>query len=75
MCWRKMISIRLPAPVQHYIRYSGAMNKPKVKNMSIVFDGEMREKERISFKFHSEQYNFLTHLPDYSYEGEYVWDY
>lgn len=51
--------IRLPAPVQQYIRYSGAMNKPKVKNMRIVFDGEMREKGKDFFKFHSEQYNFF----------------
>ena len=49
----------LPFPVQKYIRYSGAVNKPKVKNMKIVFDGEMREKGKDFFKFTSVQYNFF----------------
>lgn len=49
----------LPAPVQKYIRYAGAVNKPKVKNMKIVFDGEMREKGKDFFKFNSVQYNFF----------------
>jgi hypothetical protein len=49
----------LPNPVQKYIRYTGAVNKPKVKNMKIVFDGEMREKGKDFFKFNSVQYNFF----------------
>ncbi|MBC7745650.1 MAG: hypothetical protein H7096_11155 [Flavobacterium sp.] len=49
----------LPTPVQKYIRYTGAINKPKVKNMKIVFDGEMREKGKDFFKFQSVQYNFF----------------
>ena len=49
----------LPNPVQKYIRYTGAINKPKVKNMKIVFDGEMREKGKDFFKFTSVQYNFF----------------
>lgn len=49
----------LPFPVQKYIRYSGAVNKPKVKNMKIVFDGEMREKGKDFFKFTSVLYNFF----------------
>ncbi len=49
----------LPAPVQKYIRYTGAINKPKVKNMKIVFDGEMRDKGKDYFKFNSVQYNFF----------------
>ncbi len=49
----------LPSLVQKYIRYSGAVNKPKVKNMKIVFDGEMREKGKDYFKFTSVQYNFF----------------
>ena len=49
----------LPNPVQKYIRYAGAINKPKVKTMRIVFDGEMRDKGKDFFKFNSVQYNFF----------------
>ena len=49
----------LPKPVQKYIRYTGAVNQPKVKNMKIVFDGEMRDKGKEFFKFNSVQYNFF----------------
>ena len=49
----------LPAPIQKYIRYTGAINKPKVKNVKIVFDGEMRDKGKDFFKFNSLQYNFF----------------
>ena len=49
----------LPIPVQKYIRYTGAVNKPKVKNMKIAFDGEMRDKGKDFFKFNSVQYNFF----------------
>ena len=49
----------LPNPVQKYIRYTGAIDKPKVKNMKIVFDGEMRDKGKDFFKFTSVQYNFF----------------
>ena len=49
----------LPNPVQKYIRYAGAINKPKVKNMRIVFDGEMRDKGKDFFKFNSVQYSFF----------------
>lgn len=50
----------LPLPVQKYIRYVGAIGKPKPKNMKIVFDGEMREKGKDFFKFTSTQYNFFN---------------
>ncbi len=49
----------LPEVVQRYIRYSGALNKPKVNNMKIVFEGEMRSKGKDYFPFVSEQYNFF----------------
>lgn len=49
----------LPWPVQKYIRYSGAVNKPKIKNMRLVFEGQMREKGKDFFKFTSVQYNFF----------------
>lgn len=49
----------LPEPVCNYLRYSGAVNKPKVRNMKVVFEGEMRSKKQGWFPFVSEQYNFL----------------
>ncbi len=49
----------LPLPVQKYIRYSGAINQPGIKNMKIVFDGEMRDKGKDWFTFRSVQYNFF----------------
>lgn len=49
----------LPQPVQKYLRYVGVLNKPKVKNIKIVFDGEMRDKGKDWFKFRSVQYNFF----------------
>ena len=51
--------VSLPIPIQKYIRYAGAINKPKLKNMKIVFDGEMRDKGKDFFKFISVQYNFF----------------
>jgi uncharacterized membrane protein len=51
--------VSLPIPIQKYIRYAGALNKPKVRNMKIVFDGEMRDKGKNFFKFRSVQYNFF----------------
>jgi hypothetical protein len=50
----------LPESVQKYIRHVGAVNKPKVKNMKVVFDGEMREKGKGFFQFKSVQYNFFN---------------
>jgi hypothetical protein len=49
----------LPLSVQKYIRYSGAINKPAIKNFRVVFDGEMRSKKMDWFKFQSVQYNFF----------------
>ena len=49
----------LPAPVQKYLNYVGVVGKPKVKNVSITFEGEMRGKNEDWFKFTSEQYNFM----------------
>ena len=50
----------LPLPVQKYLRYTGAVNKPKIKNVRIVFEGEMRSKGKNWFKFRSVQYNFFN---------------
>lgn len=49
----------LPQSVQKYIRLSGVVNKPKVKNMRVVFDGVMRAKGGDWFLFQSVQYNFF----------------
>jgi hypothetical protein len=49
----------LPDPVQRYIRYAGVINRPKVKNIRIVFEGQMREKGKDFFPFTCEQYNFF----------------
>ncbi len=51
---------QLPLPVQKYLRYTGVVNKPKVKNVRIVFEGQMRDKGKNWFAFTSEQYNFFN---------------
>ncbi len=51
--------VSLPVPVQKYIRYVGAIGKPIIKNMKVVFNGEMRDKGKDFFKFTSTQYNFF----------------
>jgi hypothetical protein len=50
----------LPNTVQKYLKYVGAINKPKVRNFRIEFEGEMRDKGKDWFKFKSVQYNFIT---------------
>jgi hypothetical protein len=50
----------LPLCVQKYLTYVGVVGKPKVYNMKIVFQGEMREKNKDWFHFTSEQYNFMA---------------
>ena len=49
----------LPVLVQNYLKYVGVLNKPKVKNVKIIFDGAMRDKGKDWFPFTSEQYNFF----------------
>jgi hypothetical protein len=49
----------LPLLVQRYVRNSGAINKPRLHNMKIVFEGQMREKGKGWFSFTTEQYNFF----------------
>jgi hypothetical protein len=49
----------LPSPVKQYLRYCGVVNKPKVKNARIVFEGEMRDRGKKWFPFRSVQYNFF----------------
>jgi len=51
----------LPDPVQRYIRYTGAVGKPKVNNFRVDFTGKIRSKEQgVWMPFTSRQYNFLN---------------
>jgi hypothetical protein len=51
----------LPGPVQGYIRYTGALGKPAVRNMKITFTGQIRSAEGSPWmNFTTEQYNFLN---------------
>jgi hypothetical protein len=50
----------LPEPVQRYIIYSGAINKPVLTNFKIKFEGQIRSDEKSEWMpFTTEQYNFL----------------
>ncbi len=49
----------LPDSVQRYLRSANVINKPKVKNVRIRFNGQMRDKGKDFFPFTSEQYNFF----------------
>lgn len=49
----------LPLIVKKYLRYVGVVGKPKVYNVKIRFEGEMRDKGKDWFPFTSEQYNFF----------------
>lgn len=49
----------LPAPVQQYIRYTGSVDKPKVLNFRITFEGGIRRKPTDDFmQMHIEQCSF-----------------
>ena len=50
----------LPLPVQKYLRYCKVLNKPKVKNIKVVFDGEMRDKGKDWFIFRL--YNIISSM-------------
>jgi hypothetical protein len=50
----------LPAPVQRYLRYSGALGKPRVWNVRATFKGGIRrEADGPWMDMRSEQYNFF----------------
>ena len=51
----------LPTIIQKYLNYVGALGKPVVKNVKIVFEGVMRDQGKDWFGFTSEQYNFFDH--------------
>jgi hypothetical protein len=49
----------LPEPVRKYLRYTGAIGKPKVNNFKVKFTGKIRKNEASEWMpFTSEQYNF-----------------
>lgn len=51
----------LPEPIQRYIRFSGSIGKPKVKNFKACFKGAIRKNEESEWMpFTSEQYNFIA---------------
>jgi len=51
----------LPEFVQKYIRYTGAVGKPKVRNFKIEFSGQIRKNEESEWMpFTSQQYNFMA---------------
>lgn len=51
---------QLPDPVQRYIIYSGAINKPVLTNFKIEFEGQIRGDEKSEWMpFTTEQYNFI----------------
>lgn len=50
----------LPGPVKKYLRYSGAIGKPKVKNFKAKLSGQLRQSAQAEWMpFTSEQYNFI----------------
>ena len=50
----------LPEPVQKYIRYTGFIDKPIVKNFKINFSGKIRDHAKpVWMELTSEQYNFI----------------
>jgi uncharacterized protein DUF6544 len=52
----------LPDPVQNYLRYVGAIGKPKVQNFHAVISGKMKLTENGKLKdIAVEQYNFYDH--------------
>jgi hypothetical protein len=51
----------LPERVRQYIRYSGAVGKPKVTNLKAEFTGRIRKSEQSPWMpFRVEQYSFFT---------------
>ncbi|MBL7859000.1 MAG: hypothetical protein JNM57_15015 [Cyclobacteriaceae bacterium] len=50
----------LPEPVQRYIVYSGSIDKPKIRNFKIEFEGEIRgDTQSPWMPFTREQYNVI----------------
>ncbi len=51
----------VPEVVQRYIRYSGSLNKPKVRNFRVEMSGQIRQNEESEWMpFTTVQYNFMN---------------
>ncbi len=51
---------RLPQPVQKYLHYVGAVGKPQIHNVRVVFTGQMKREIKSDWmNIHAEQYNFF----------------
>src|SRR6478609_9608209 len=52
--------VDLPELIQKYIRYTGAVGKPKVRNFKVEFVGQIRKDEESEWMpFTSQQFNFI----------------
>ncbi|MEI6347211.1 MAG: DUF6544 family protein [Bacteroidota bacterium] len=52
---------KLPAPVQKYLIFTGAIGKPKVENARMAWSGEFKTDPKKPFaKFKAKQHNFFT---------------
>ena len=49
----------LPQIVRDYLEYTGAVDKPKVRNVRIEFEAEMRNRNQDWFRLTTDQYNFF----------------
>jgi hypothetical protein len=50
----------LPEPVKKYIRYTGCIGKPKVRNFKATFTGQLRQDVQSEWmNLNGEQYNFI----------------
>lgn len=64
----------LPAPVQKYIRYTGSVGKPQVRNFRAVFKGEIRRKMSGGFmKMEALQHSFFDRRARIFYITSKMW--
>jgi hypothetical protein len=60
----------LPKPVRKYLVYVGAVGKPKIQNVRVVFNGRMkRNRKSIWMTISSQQYNFFDNPARFFYIG------
>ncbi len=51
----------LPVPVQHYLRYTGSVGKPKINRFKVKLSGKIRANDQAEWMpFNSIQYNFMN---------------
>ena len=49
--------LHLPIPIQKYLHFVDVVGKPKVRNVKVIMEGQMRNKNDNWFSFNSIQYN------------------